>query len=192
MEQPSAFRRSSPYLRTAERNRLAKLRFLNASTAPAVADATDAGAAAVKVPTWSTQHCVFADNVEPKPQPQPTTVQPNPFTAFLESMDQLRTGQPVDRHADRLMEVLATLEQQQATADETNTEDSPLKDNTNGGSDAATSDAFRHGYGYRNAGTFNGRSQLRVWPSVRRSLSRRASVDCLRDGYASDGGASAN
>lgn len=168
------YRRSVPYLRTAERNRLAKMRFLNATTT------ADPVPATVASPSTDPSSDV-TDHTEPSQQLPPP---PNPFTAFLESMDQLRTGQSSDRQADRLMEVLAALEQQ---ATQTAAEATPPKQ-PNG--------AFeRDYYGYRHAGTFNGRSTLRVWPSVRRSLSRslsrRSSVDSLHGagGYASDGGA---
>lgn len=169
------YRRSVPYLRTAERNRLAKMRFLNAT---ATADQVPV----VKAAAPAAADCADSSNAAQWP--------PNPFTAFLESMDQLRNGQPTDRHADRLMEVLATLEQQATANQQQQQSDNssgppPPPQTTNG----ASGSGFKRDFGYRHAGTFNGRSMLRVWPSVRRSLSRRSSVDSLRcEGYASDGG----
>lgn len=164
------YRRSVPYLRTAERNRLAKMRFLNA---------TASTADPVPVKVASSTDCT--DHTEQPPPP------PNPFTAFLESMDRLRTGRSNAAQDDRLMAVLASLEQQAAQTTAAAEATPPPSRQPDG--------AFeRDYYGYRHAGTFNGRSTLRVWPSVRRSLSRRSSVESLGGGdggggYASDGGA---
>lgn len=159
-------------LSTAERNRLAKLRFWNGDTSvpkPPPPNPPTVPYIDLSVPgtTVCTKYLAALRDQNRREEEEILSQKlQNPFATFLESMDKLRTGTLSTTDTENVLNTLLKLEQQA----EANAQ--PLEH------DSASS------FGYRHVGTFNGGSNLRVHPSVRRSLSRRASIDST--GYQSD------
>lgn len=164
-------------LSTVERNRLAKLRFWNGETL-ATKPPNQIPVPCIDLSVPGTPVCtkylaaLREQNLRLEEEQiieQQKQQQQNPFATFLESMDKLKTGTLSNTDTDNVISVLLKLEQQ-------------AEANAHSFKVAATS------FGYCHVGTFNGGSNLRVHPSVRRSLSRRASIDSI--GYQSDMAAS--
>lgn len=164
-------RRPSSRLTTVERNRLAKLRFWNGADTTTTKPPNPPHVPYIDLSVPGTTVCTkylaaFREQNRRLEEEKVTTEEPqSPFATFLESMDKLKKGTLSHTDTDNVLSVLLKLEQQA----EQNVRTTP---------EAVTS------FGYGHVGTFNGGSNLRVHPSVRRSLSRRASIESL--GYQSD------
>lgn len=154
-------------LTMAERNRLSKLRFLNGDSTPMTTQPVQSVQPVpyidLTIPgtTVCTKYlAAWREQNQRQEERKLAQQQQNPFATFLESMNKLKSGTLSNADTENVLGVLLKLEQQ-ATANGT-----PIN------------------FGYQHVGTFNGGSNLRVHPSVRRSLSRRASIDSM--GYQSD------
>lgn len=82
-------------------------------------------------------------------------VDANPFTVFLNSMNKLKAGKLNESDSKDILGLLIKME---TVATERNDENRPAS------------------YGYSNIGTYNGGSNLRIYPSVQRSYVRRLSL----------------
>lgn len=163
--------RGASRLTTVERNRLAKLRFWNGDTNNAAKPPNPLPVPYIDLTVPGTPVCTkylaALREQEHRLEDEKLIEQHrNPFATFLESMDKLKSGTLTNRDSDNILSTLIKLEQQA----EANGLDEDAEEVSS--------------FGYRNVGTFNGGSNLRIYPSVRRSLSRRASVDSM--GYQSD------
>lgn len=165
--------RGASRLSTVERNRLAKLRFWNGETkalnhlAPNPQPVPYIDLSVPGTPVCTKYLAALREQNRRLEEIKIVEQKQNPFATFLESMDKLRSGTLTNTDTDNVLNVLLKLEQQ-AESNGRDENDAP----------ATTS------FGYRHVGTFNGGSNLQVHPSVRRSLSRRTSIDSL--GYQSD------
>lgn len=84
-----------------------------------------------------------------------TTAYANPFTVFLNSMNKLKAGKLKESDSEDILGLLIKME---TVATERDDENRPSS------------------YGYSNVGTYNGGSNLRIYPSVQRSYVRRLSL----------------
>lgn len=152
---------SNKYLTSAERNRLAKLKFLNENVetksiqrsspfrrslpTPARIEKIDITIPGTPV---SSKYLSLLKEKQNKVECRDNSEYVDPFEVFLNSMKKLNDGELKQNDGKDILDLFVKLEQI----------------------------VERKEFGYNNIGVMNGQSNLKVHPAVRRSLSRRQSL----------------